>query len=120
MWALSSSLQLDSYGTVKGSASQATAQGHCLASSNYKGRGRLRTSETCQLRPFPRENCSLPFLANLVWQAEDKEALLRKQARQARFKAAQLADKARRLRALAQKGVNNVIEASDTEAPAAA
>ena len=55
-----------------------------------------------------------------MWQAEDKEALLRKQARQARFKAAQLADKARRLRALAQKGVNNVIEASDTEAPAAA
>mmetsp|Transcript_3454 Transcript_3454/g.9972 ORF Transcript_3454/g.9972 Transcript_3454/m.9972 type:complete len:127 (+) Transcript_3454:271-651(+) len=46
-------------------------------------------------------------------QAEDKEALLRKQARQARFKAAVLSDKARRLRALAQKGVNNVMEAVD-------
>jgi hypothetical protein len=49
-------------------------------------------------------------------QAEDKEALLRKQARQARFKAALLSDKARRLRALAQKGVNNVVEASNQAA----
>ena len=45
-------------------------------------------------------------------QAEDKEALLRKQAREARYKAAELSDKARRLRALAQKGVNNVMEAT--------
>jgi len=45
-------------------------------------------------------------------QAEDKEALLRKQAREARYKAAELSDKARRLRALAQKGVNNVMEAA--------
>ena len=43
-------------------------------------------------------------------QAEDKEALLRKEARDARLKAAQLSDKARALRALAQKGVNNVLE----------
>ena len=49
-------------------------------------------------------------------QAEDKEALLRKQARQARFKAALLSDKARRLRALAQKGVNNVVEAAGQNA----
>ena len=53
-------------------------------------------------------------------QAEDKEALLRKQAEQARFKAAELADKARRLRALAQKGVNNVMEATETQAPSPA
>ena len=45
-------------------------------------------------------------------QAEDKEALLRKQAREARYKAAELSDKARRLRALAQKGVNNVMEST--------
>mmetsp|Transcript_9143 Transcript_9143/g.30479 ORF Transcript_9143/g.30479 Transcript_9143/m.30479 type:complete len:378 (-) Transcript_9143:144-1277(-) len=45
-------------------------------------------------------------------QAEDKEALLRKQAREARYKAAELSDKARRLRALAQRGVNNVMEAT--------
>jgi hypothetical protein len=51
-------------------------------------------------------------------QAEDKEALLRKQARQARFKAALLSDKARRLRALAQKGVNNVMESTELPAPA--
>jgi len=46
-------------------------------------------------------------------QAEDKEALLRKQAREARYKAAELSDKARRLRALAQKGVNNVMESTE-------
>jgi hypothetical protein len=51
-------------------------------------------------------------------QAEDKEALLRKQARQARFKAARLSDKARRLRALAQKGVNNVMESTEQPSPA--
>lgn len=45
-------------------------------------------------------------------QAEDKEALLRKEARDARLKAAELSDKARGLRALAQKGVNNVLEAA--------
>jgi len=50
-------------------------------------------------------------------QAEDKEALLRKQAREARYKAAELSDKARRLRALAQKGVNNVMEATDAPQP---
>ncbi len=49
-------------------------------------------------------------------QAEDKEAELRTQAREARQRAAGLADEARRLRALAQKGVNNVMEA--TEEPA--
>ena len=43
-------------------------------------------------------------------QAEDKEALLRKEARDARLKAAELSDKARALRALAQKGVNHVLE----------
>jgi hypothetical protein len=43
-------------------------------------------------------------------QAEDKEALLRKEARDARAKAAELSDKARALRALAQKGVNHVLE----------
>jgi hypothetical protein len=60
---------------------------------------------------------SLPLSRSLSpAQAEDKEALLRKQARQARFKAALLSDKARRLRALAQKGVNNVVEASGTQA----
>mmetsp|Transcript_35753 Transcript_35753/g.111851 ORF Transcript_35753/g.111851 Transcript_35753/m.111851 type:complete len:149 (-) Transcript_35753:126-572(-) len=42
-------------------------------------------------------------------QAEDKEAELRKQAREARLRAAKLSDEARRLRALAQKGVNNVL-----------
>jgi hypothetical protein len=47
-----------------------------------------------------------------VVQAEDKEALLRKEARDARLKAAELSDKARGLRALAQKGVNNVLEAA--------
>jgi len=50
-------------------------------------------------------------------QAEDKEALLRKQAREARYKAAELSDKARRLRALAQKGVNNVMESTDAPQP---
>jgi hypothetical protein len=53
-----------------------------------------------------------------IVQAEDKEALLRKQARQARFKAALQSDKARRLRALAQKGVNNAIESTEQAAPA--
>ena len=45
-------------------------------------------------------------------QAEDKEAELRTQARAARKEAAELADKARRLRALAQEGVNNVMAAA--------
>ena len=45
-------------------------------------------------------------------QAEDKEAELRTQARAARKEAADLADKARRLRALAQEGVNNVMAAA--------
>ena len=46
-------------------------------------------------------------------QADDKEAQLRKEAREARLKSAQLSDQARRLRALAQKGVNNVMEAAE-------
>jgi len=45
-------------------------------------------------------------------QAEDKEAELRTQARSGRKEAAELADKARRLRALAQEGVNNVMAAA--------
>merc|ERR1711990_605530 len=45
-------------------------------------------------------------------QAEDKEAELRTQARSARKEAAELADKARQLRALAQEGVNNVMAAA--------
>jgi len=45
-------------------------------------------------------------------QAEDKEAELRTQARAARKEAAEEADKARRLRALAQEGVNNVMAAA--------
>jgi len=45
-------------------------------------------------------------------QAEDKEAELRTQARSARKEAAELADQARRLRALAQEGVNNVMAAA--------
>jgi hypothetical protein len=50
-----------------------------------------------------------------VWwgQADDKEAALRKEARDARLRAAELSDQARRLRALAQKGVNNVLEAAE-------
>ena len=36
--------------------------------------------------------------------------MLRKEARDARLKAAELSDKARALRALAQKGVNHVLE----------
>jgi hypothetical protein len=51
-----------------------------------------------------------PRLADAGAQAEDKEALLRKEARDARAKAAELSDKARALRALAQKGVNHVLE----------
>ena len=46
-------------------------------------------------------------------QADDKEAELRKEAREARLRAAELSDQARRLRALAQKGVNNVMEAEE-------
>ncbi len=46
-------------------------------------------------------------------QADDKEAALRKEARDARLRAAELSDQARRLRALAQKGVNNVLEAAE-------
>merc|ERR1712216_347574 len=45
-------------------------------------------------------------------QAEDKEAELRTQARSARKEAAELADKARQLRALAQEGVINVMAAA--------
>ena len=52
-----------------------------------------------------------------VLQAEDKEADLRKQAREGRKKAASLSDEARRLRALAQKGVNNVMESTDAPQP---
>jgi hypothetical protein len=60
----------------------------------------------------------MPRDALVVVQAEDKVALLRKQARRARFKAALQSDKARRLRALAQKGVDNVIESTEQAAPA--
>jgi hypothetical protein len=51
-------------------------------------------------------------------QAEDKEAALRKEAREARMRAAELSDKARDLRALAQKGVNNVMQAAEEPASA--
>ncbi len=65
--------------------------------------------------PTPASRRAFPaFRLTLVGaaQAEDKEAVLRKEARDARLKAAELSDKARSLRALAQKGVNNVLEAT--------
>ncbi len=58
----------------------------------------------------PRRAVSEPARA---WQADDKEAALRKEARDARLRAAELSDQARRLRALAQKGVNNVLESAE-------
>jgi hypothetical protein len=62
--------------------------------------------------PAPPAAPAAPELRR-VGQADDKEAALRKEARDARLRAAELSDQARRLRALAQKGVNNVLEAAE-------